>query len=130
MVLLPTPSVEVVTVATPLALSVTVNRFLKLAVLFETRWHPDLHDARYVITYAPNNGLTRVRLERIFIDYEPIGVVAAWDEETRGEGRVTVTMRLPRLHMYDLLADVADVADVTSVVRERYDKCAGTEELS
>jgi putative Mg2+ transporter-C (MgtC) family protein len=113
-----------------LALSVTVNRFLKLAVLFETRWHPDLHDARYVITYAPNNGLTRVRLERIFIDYEPIGVVAAWDEETRGEGRVTVTMRLPRLHMYDLLADVADVADVTSVVRERYDKCAPTEELS
>ena len=109
-----------------LALSVTVNRFLKLAVLFETRWHPDLHDARYLIEYTPNNGLTRLKLERIFIEYEPVGLVANWDEETRGAGRVTLTMRLPRIHMYDLLADVADVPEVIAVVRERCDKLRPT----
>ena len=59
-----------------LALSFVVNRGLKVAELFETRWHPDLHDACFVIEYAPNNGLTRVRLERILIDYELAGVVA------------------------------------------------------
>ncbi len=79
-----------------LVLSLTVNRLLKVAELFETRWHPDLHDACYVIEYAPNNGLTRVKLERIFIEYEPVGVVPAWGEETRGAGRVVLTMRLPR----------------------------------
>lgn len=109
-----------------LGLSFTVNRFLKLAGLFETRWHPDLHDARFVIEYAPNNGLTRVKLEQLFIQYEPIGVVANWDEETRGAGRVTLSMRLARIHMFDLLADVADVPAVTSVVRERYDKLRPT----
>ena len=109
-----------------LALSLTVNRFLKLAGLFETRWHPDLHDARYVIEYAPNNGLTRLKLEQLFIEYEPIGVVANWDEETGSAGRVTLTMRLARIHMYDLLADVADVPAVTSVVRERCEKLRPT----
>ena len=109
-----------------LGLSFTVNRFLKLAGLFETRWHPDLHDARFVIEYAPNNGLTRVKLEQLFIQYEPIGVVANWDEEMRGAGRVTLSMRLARIHMFDLLADVADVPAVTSVVRERYDKLRPT----
>lgn len=105
-----------------LALSLTVNRFLKLADLFETRWHPDLHDSRYVIEYAPDNGLTRVRLERFLIDYEPSCVVAAWEEETRGMGRLTLTMRLARVHMYELLADIADVPGVTSILRESITK--------
>ena len=109
-----------------LGLSLLVNRVLKVAELFETRWHPDLHDARFVIEYAPNNGLTRVRLERIFIDYEPVGVVAKWDDESRATGRVTLTMRLARVHLYDLLAEVADVPDVVSMVRERCEKLAAT----
>ena len=109
-----------------LALSFTVNRFMMLAGLFETRWHPDLHDARFIVEYAPDNGLTRVRLERMFIDYEPVGVVATWDEETRGTARVTLSMRLARVHMYELLAEVADVPGVTAVLRERCEKLAST----
>jgi putative Mg2+ transporter-C (MgtC) family protein len=107
-----------------LALSVTVNRCLRLAELFETRWHPDLHDACYVIEYVPNNGLTRVRLSRIFINYEPVGVVARWDEESRAAGRVVLSMRLARVHMFELLAEVADVPDVTSVLQEHLEKLA------
>jgi putative Mg2+ transporter-C (MgtC) family protein len=105
-----------------LALSLTVNRFMKMAGLFETRWHPDLHEACFVVEYTPENGLTRVRLERVFIDYEPIGVVAAWEEESRSTGRVTLRMHLPRVHLYDLLADVADVPGVTAVKREKCEK--------
>ncbi len=107
-----------------LTMAVTVNRLMKLAELFETRWHPDLHDARFVIEYAPNNGLTRVRLERIFIDYEPVGVVTQWDEggESRATGRVTLKMRLARGHMYEILAEVAEVPDVKSVSREQFEK--------
>jgi putative Mg2+ transporter-C (MgtC) family protein len=105
-----------------LALSITVNRILKVATLFETRWHPDLHDAVFVIEYAPNNGLTRVKLERILIDYEPVGVVAKWDEESRAAGRVTLAMRLARGHMYELLGDITDISDVISITRERCEK--------
>ena len=107
-----------------LALSITVNRSLKLAELFETRWHPDLHDACFRVEYAPNNGITRVRLERILIDYEPVGVVASWSEESRAVGQVTLTMKLARAHMYELLAEIADVPDVTSMVRERCERAA------
>jgi putative Mg2+ transporter-C (MgtC) family protein len=105
-----------------LALSLTVNRLLKVAELFETRWHPDLHDACFVVEYAPKNGLTRVKLERILIDYERVGVVAKWDEEVSGVGRVLLTMRLARGHMYELLSEIVEVHDVTSVRRERCDK--------
>jgi len=35
-------------------------------------------------------------------------------------------MRLARVHLYDLLAEVADVPDVVSMVRERCEKLAAT----
>jgi len=105
-----------------LTLSFMVNRLLKVATLFETRWHPDLHDACFTVEYAPKNGLTRVRLERILIDYEPVGVVAKWNEESSGQGSVVLTMRLARGHMYELLAEVAEVPDATSVRRDHCDK--------
>jgi len=105
-----------------LVLSVVVNRWLKLVDLFQTRWHPDVHDAFFTVEYNPNNGITRVRLENILIDYESVGVTADWTEESRATGRVGLTMRLPRAHMYELLAEIADVTDVTSVVRERCER--------
>ena len=107
-----------------LTLSIVVNRSLKLAELFETRWHPDLHDACFVVEYAPNNGLTRVRIEAVLIDYEPVGVKAAWTEESRAVGRVSLTMRLARAHMYELMAEIAELPDITAVIRERCDKTA------
>jgi putative Mg2+ transporter-C (MgtC) family protein len=113
-----------------LGLSLMVNRLLRLAHLYETRWEPDLHTACYVVEYAPNDGLTRVKLERILIDYEPVGVVAKWEEESRSAGRVTLTMRLARVHMFDLLADVADLAAVTAVRREHFEKLHSTEETA
>jgi putative Mg2+ transporter-C (MgtC) family protein len=105
-----------------LALSLTVNRILKLAGLFETRWHPDLHDAVFVVEYQPNNGLTRMKLENIFIDYEPVGVVAKWEEESLTKGRVTLTMRLARGHMYEIMAEVSEVSGVAGITCERREK--------
>jgi putative Mg2+ transporter-C (MgtC) family protein len=105
------------------ALSLLVNRFLGLATLFETQWHPDLHRACIVVAYAPNQGLTRARLERLLVDYEPVGVVAVWAEESSGEGQVTLRMRLTRGRLFDLLAEIADVPGVTALQRETMEKC-------
>ena len=104
-----------------LALSILVNRLMVAIFLYETRWHPDLHDISVVLEYAPNGGLTRIRLERILIDYELTGVIADWAEPSAEIGRLTLKMKLARVHLYELLAELAEVPDVRSVVRERWE---------
>jgi putative Mg2+ transporter-C (MgtC) family protein len=105
-----------------MALSILVNRCLVLATLFETRWHPDLHSARFVVEYAPNRGITRIRLERVLVDYHQVLVNTEWTPETSDIGRVTLTMRLPRAHMYEMLAEIADVPDVRAVLNEHLER--------
>src|SRR5476651_224507 len=46
-------------------LSILVNRIMVVIFLYETRWHPDLHDICVVLEYSPQSGFTRIRLERI-----------------------------------------------------------------
>jgi len=102
-----------------LGLSILVNRLMVVIFLYETRWHPDLHDIRVVLEYAPKSGLTKIRLERILIDYELTGVDAEWAEPSVETGRLTLRMRLARVHLYELLGELADVPDVRSIAEER-----------
>jgi len=104
-----------------LGLSLLVNRLMVGLFLYDTRWHPDLHEVRVVLEYVPKSGLTRVRLERILIDYESSGLDAEWVEPSAELGRLTLRMRLARVHLFELLADLVDVPDVRSIVRERFD---------
>jgi putative Mg2+ transporter-C (MgtC) family protein len=110
-----------------LALSILVNRCMVLATLFETRWHPDLHIACFVVEYAPNRGITRIRLERVLVDYAGVLVKIEWAPETADTGRVALSMRLARAHMYEMLAEIADVADVRAVMSESCERVARTE---
>jgi len=102
-----------------LALSLLVNRLLVGIFLYETRWHPDLHDVCVVLEYSPNAGLTRIRLERILIDYELTGVMVDWMELSPEIGCVTLRMKLARVHLLELLAELVEVPDVRSVVQDR-----------
>jgi putative Mg2+ transporter-C (MgtC) family protein len=102
-----------------LALSLLVNRLMVLIFIYETQWQHDLHDVCVTIGFDPKRGLTRVRLERVLIDYEMTGVSAEWVETSSAEGRVTLRMRLARIHLNELLAELVDVPDVISVERER-----------
>jgi putative Mg2+ transporter-C (MgtC) family protein len=102
-----------------LALSLLVNRLMVVIFLYETRWHPDLHDIRVVLEYDPKGGFAKIRLQRILIDYELTGVDAEWREPSADTGRVTLRMRLARVHLYELLAELADVPDVCSIAEER-----------
>jgi hypothetical protein len=90
--------------------------------LYETRWHPDLHDVCFVLEYSPQSGFTRIRLERIVINYELTGAEVEWSEPSVETGRMTLTMRLARVHFYELLAELVDVPDVRSIVRERFER--------
>ncbi|MCE0484290.1 MAG: MgtC/SapB family protein [Methylacidiphilales bacterium] len=98
-----------------LALSILVNRMLVLFFLYETQWHPDLHRTRMVLDFALHEGLTRVRLERVLVDYNLVGARAEWSEPEPGIGRLTLTVRLGRVHFYELLSELVDVPDVKSI---------------
>jgi putative Mg2+ transporter-C (MgtC) family protein len=102
-----------------LGLSLLVNRFMVVAFLYETQWNPDLHYVRMVIGYEPQNGLTRVRLERILIDFQLSDREFGWEEPSAETGRLTLTTKLARVHLYELLSELADVPGVRSIVRER-----------
>jgi putative Mg2+ transporter-C (MgtC) family protein len=105
-----------------LALSFLVNRLMVGIFLYETRWHPDLHDIVYEIEFGANGGLTRVRLQRILVDYEFNFVQLNWSEPSGETARVTLTMRMPRVHLYELMGELADVPDVRSITQKRLEK--------
>ncbi|HTF44511.1 MAG TPA: MgtC/SapB family protein [Terriglobales bacterium] len=104
-----------------LGLSILVNRLMVLIFLYETRWHPDLHHVHVVLEYDPKSGLTRIRLERILIDYELTGAKVEWSEPSDETGSMSLRMKLARVHFYELLAELVDVPDIRSVVRERFE---------
>jgi putative Mg2+ transporter-C (MgtC) family protein len=105
-----------------LGLSILVNRVMVVIFLYETRWHPDLHDSYVVLEYTPQGGLTRIRLERILVDYELTGVAAEWSEASSDTGCLTLKARMARVHLYELLSELVDVPGVRSIVRERFER--------
>jgi putative Mg2+ transporter-C (MgtC) family protein len=100
-------------------LSILVNRLMTLFFLYETQWHPDLHEVRVVLEYAPQRGITRVRMERILADYQLSDDEKIWSEPSADLGRLTLSMKMARVHLYELLAELVDVPGVASSVREQ-----------
>jgi putative Mg2+ transporter-C (MgtC) family protein len=102
-----------------LGLSILVNRLMVGIFLYETRWHPDLHHITYVLEFNLCGGITRVRLERILVDYELSGAQLEWSEVSADLGRLTLISKLPRVHLYELLGELTDVPEVRSICQER-----------
>jgi len=98
-----------------ICLSLLVNRILVGVFIYETRWHPDLRKVCVTIEFAPRNGITRIRIERIMVDYVVVGVSAQWAEPSPETGHLTLNLNLPRVHLYELLAAVAEVPEVNAI---------------
>ncbi len=111
-----------------LGLSLLVNRLMVAIFFYETRWHPDLHDITYTVEFSNNGGLTRIRLERVLVNYELAGEWIVWDEPSGETNRVTLKMRIARVHLYELLNEIADVPEVRSITQKRLERVnpAGT----
>ena len=102
-----------------LALSILINRLMVGIFIYETRWHPDLHDIDYVVDFSSQGGMTRIRMERILIDYEMTGARIDWTEPTAELGRVTIQMKLARVHLFELLGELVEVPGVLSIKQEK-----------
>jgi putative Mg2+ transporter-C (MgtC) family protein len=101
-----------------LILSLMVDRLLVGIFMYETQWHPDLRNENVVISFNSRNGLARIRLERALVNYNTTGVVATWSQPAPDIGRLTLRLRLARVHLFELLGELAEVPDVISVEQE------------
>ena len=101
-----------------LALSILVNRILVFFFFYETRWHPDLQRLYVVLDFLPNAGLTRIRLERILVDYNLSDGTEEWLNPSVDLGRLRFSVKMPRVHLYELLSDLTDVPDVVAIAQE------------
>jgi len=98
-----------------LALSILVDRMLVGIFIYETRGHPDLKNIHATVDFALNKGLTRVRLGRILANYNHAGVKVEWSEPTPETGQLVLHLNLARIHLYELLAELAEVPEVISI---------------
>jgi hypothetical protein len=57
-------------------------------------------------------------LERVLVDYNLIGATAQWSALSDDKARLTLRMKLARVHLYELLAEIVDVPDVSSISQE------------
>jgi putative Mg2+ transporter-C (MgtC) family protein len=101
-----------------LVLSILVNRLLVFFFLYETRWHSDLHFSCIALDFLPKSGLTRIRLECVLASYNLDGPSEEWLEPADNLGRLRLRLKLPRVHLYELLSELADVPDVVAIRQE------------
>jgi len=70
------------------------------------------------LDFDSNHGRTRIRLERILIDYRAAAVIAEWGKIEKDQCRLTLKLRLQKLHLRELLSDLVSVSEVRSVNEE------------
>jgi putative Mg2+ transporter-C (MgtC) family protein len=70
------------------------------------------------LDFDPSDGRTRVRLERILIDYGISPVAIDWTTVEVGMERLTLQLHLPRRHLREVLDDLVNVPEVKRVREE------------
>ncbi len=98
-----------------IGLSFLVRLVLSAMRLIETHVTGERNEVDVEIAYIPNGGITKVRLQRVLAGYSfaPIGAeCSSWSAE---QDKLTLRLHLRRLHLRELLAELADVPDVKSI---------------
>ncbi|MEI8340168.1 MAG: MgtC/SapB family protein [Verrucomicrobiota bacterium] len=73
------------------------------------------------LDFDPGDGRTRVRLERILVDYRPAAVIAEWQQIENGLSRLKLKLHLPRHHLRELLDALINVPEVRNIREEHVD---------
>ncbi|HEY3898671.1 MAG TPA: MgtC/SapB family protein [Chthoniobacter sp.] len=69
------------------------------------------------VDFLPDNGKTRVRIERVLVDYLAAGVMHEWVTVDETCMRMKLRLRLPVVHARSLLAELAEMPQVLSIER-------------
>jgi len=96
-------------------MSLLVRLVLAGSSIYEARLYRKLPQVLVSLDFDPSGGRTRVRLDRVLIDYSLGSVRADWQSVQEGLDRVTLHLRLPRRHFTELLDDLVDIPEVKKV---------------
>jgi len=75
------------------------------------------------IGFALDGGKTRVRIERVLIDYHVEEYGVEWPATGEDRGRLVLRLRLPQHHLRELLAELAEIPQISTIQKsdERVD---------
>ncbi len=105
-----------------LGLSVLVRAVLSGISVYEIHLAGGFTHTVVVLEYEPNDGKTRVHLERIMADFPAESIKAAWTQVEKDRDRLTLNLHLPQLHLHELLDDMVSIPEVLSIRQEEQAK--------
>jgi len=99
-------------------LTILVRFVLSAVAVYEVRLFGHQPPVCVALDFDPSEGRTRVRLDRILIDYGVSTSEINWTAVAAGTDRVTLTLQLPRRHLRELLDDLVNIPEVKRVKEE------------
>jgi putative Mg2+ transporter-C (MgtC) family protein len=99
-------------------LTILVRFVLGGVAAYEARLFGHQPPVRVALDFDPSEGRTRVRLDRILIDYGVSTSEIDWTAVAAGMDRLTLNLQLPRRHLRELLDDLVNIPEVKRVKEE------------
>lgn len=98
-----------------LGASILIRFLLMIARKFEVHRLGGLTVMEVELVYTPNGGKTRVRIERLLVDFGGGSIASAWSATDEHRQQVNLQLRLPQHHLCELLDELADIPEVESI---------------
>lgn len=98
-----------------LAASILIRLILLLVRKLEVHRLGGLKAMEVELVYTPNGGKTRVRIERLLVDFGGGFIAPDWSAADTQRRQVNLQLRLPQHHLYELLDELADIPEVESI---------------
>ena len=98
-----------------LGTSLLVRLVLGAIRLYETHIVGEMREVDVELDFDPSAGRTRVRLERVLIDYNVAADAAEWENFGPESSRLRLRLHLPRRRLRELLDDLVAISEVKAV---------------
>jgi putative Mg2+ transporter-C (MgtC) family protein len=98
-----------------LGASLLVRVVLVVIGVYETHVIGGMREMDVELDFDPSAGRTRVRLERVLVDYQVAAAAAVWENIEPDLSRLRLRLHLPHRHLRELLGDLVAVPEVKAV---------------
>jgi putative Mg2+ transporter-C (MgtC) family protein len=101
-----------------LGMTLLVRLVLGVVTVYEARTLAAQPPVLVTLDFDPSEGRTRVRMERILVDYAVDGGSSQWTNLGAGMDRLALRLHLSRHHLRELLDDLVEIPEVKRVREE------------
>ena len=98
-----------------ICLSLMVRFILGTISFYENRIAGELELRSVVLEFDPAGGKTKVRIERVLVDFHRVSVTARWEVTESESAGLTLDLKLPRRSLCELLDILACIPEVRSI---------------